>query len=110
MIGGGPRDFMLQQEGRKAKAVRETLARFWVYFADYKHILAIVAVLVIVSTYFQVTIPNLIGQTVDCYLTPATQAATSGAAAAIQTAGRSTTTVCWYGTVPPGAPAADYIA
>ena len=52
--------------------VRETLGRFWHYFRRYWPILITVAVLVVIGTYLQVSIPNLIGQGVDCYLAPVT--------------------------------------
>src|SRR5215218_9224760 len=71
----GQRDAMFRQEASKPQAVRATLGRFWRYFSAYRHVLLVVALLVVVSTYLQVTIPDLIGQAVDCYLTPATQAA-----------------------------------
>jgi ATP-binding cassette subfamily B protein len=48
-----------------------TLARFWQYFKNYWYVLVLVLALVIVSTWAQVITPELIGQTVDCYLTPA---------------------------------------
>ena len=68
MFGRG--DWLLQQEARKPKAVGETLGRFWSYFRGYTHVLAAVGVLVLISTYLQVTIPNLMGQAVDCFLAP----------------------------------------
>src|SRR5438105_12551330 len=111
----GQRDFMFRQEASKPQAVRATLGRFWRYFRAYRHVLLVVALLVVVSTYLQVTIPDLIGQTVDCYLTPATQAAfarSSGVPGAAATAGpaASAATNCWYTTVNPQATTADYLA
>ena len=64
------RDWVFQQEARKPKAVGETLASLWRYFRRYAHVLVGVGVLVVVSTFLQVTIPNLIGQAVDCFLAP----------------------------------------
>jgi ATP-binding cassette, subfamily B, multidrug efflux pump len=95
----GQRDWVFQQEARKPKAVGETLARFWTYFRGYAHILAFVGVLVVVSTYLQVAIPNLMGQAVDCFLAPAGQGAVASTSAAN----------CWYTTLPPQATADDYI-
>jgi ATP-binding cassette subfamily B protein len=54
----------------KPKRVGETLRRFGAYFRPYWLILILVGVLLIVSTWAQVTAPRLIGQLVDCYLTP----------------------------------------
>ncbi|HEX8968018.1 MAG TPA: ABC transporter ATP-binding protein [Chloroflexota bacterium] len=69
----GQREWLLQQEARKPKAVGETLGRFWSYFRRYTHILILVGVLVVLSTYLQVAVPGLIGQAVDCYLAPVSQ-------------------------------------
>jgi ATP-binding cassette, subfamily B, multidrug efflux pump len=107
----GQRDWLLQTEARKPTAVSETLRRFWGYFRPHTSVLIAVALLVIVSTYLQVTIPNLMGQAVDCFLTPATQNALvgSGAPAAPEVAGASSAN-CWYATLGPQSTPADYIA
>ena len=86
---GGQRDWLLQSEARKATAVRETLGRFSYYFRPFTPILLLVAVLVVVGTYLQVSIPNLMGQAVDCYLSPTT------AASAVANASANN---CWYTT------------
>jgi ATP-binding cassette subfamily B protein len=78
------RDWLFQQEARKPRAVGETLGRFWSYFRRYSYVLLAVMVLVVVSTFLQVEIPNLMGQAVDCYLAPVSVAGT-----------------CWYSTVSP---------
>ena len=67
----GNRDWLFQQEARKPRAVGETLGRFWRYFQRYAHVLIGVALLIVVSTFLQVSVPNLMGQAVDCYLVPA---------------------------------------
>jgi len=87
----GQRDWLFQQEARKPRAVGETLRRFWAYFRRYTFVLIAVAVLVVLSTYFQVSIPNLMGQAVDCYLVPSP-------------------TTCWYTVANPQATAAQNIA
>jgi len=66
----GNRDWLFQQEARKPRAVGETLGRFWQYFQRYAHVLFAVAVLIVISTFLQVSVPNLMGQAVDCYLVP----------------------------------------
>ncbi len=110
MIGGG-RDWLLQSEARKPTAVRETLARFWRYFRAYTPILLGVAVLVVVGTYFQVSIPNLMGQAVDCYLTPATATVSGGSATSAAPAVASASAAhCWYTTLGPQATPAEYAA
>lgn len=54
----------------KPKRVGETLRRFGAYFRPYWALLILVGVLLIASTWAQVAAPRLIGQLVDCYLTP----------------------------------------
>jgi len=60
----------LEQDTIKPKNTGETLARFGHYFQPYWPLLLVVAVIIIISTWAQVTVPELLGQTVDCYLTP----------------------------------------
>ncbi len=66
---GGPRR-MMDQEASKPKKVGATLARFGQYFGKYWVGAAIALILIGVSTWTQVTSPELIGQAVDCYLFP----------------------------------------
>ena len=100
----GQRDWIFQQEARKPTAVGETLHRFWTYFRRHLPVLLFVSLLVVVSTYLQVIIPNLIGQAVDCYLTPATQAATA------QTSLVTTSEAhCWYTQLPASASMQEYL-
>ncbi|HEY3289507.1 MAG TPA: ABC transporter ATP-binding protein [Anaerolineae bacterium] len=67
--GGGIR--MFGSDVMKPRDMRSTLARFAVYFKPFWLVLALIALLVVVSTWAQVTTPDLTGQVVDCYLTPA---------------------------------------
>ena len=62
---------MLGQEASKPRSTRATLKRFWDYYQRYRLALLLVTVLVISGVYMQVQVPDLIGQAVDCYLTPA---------------------------------------
>ena len=66
---------MMSQDTLKPKRLGDTLARFGRYFKAYWPILILVGILVIAATWAQVTAPELIGQAVDCYLTPAAVAA-----------------------------------
>ncbi|MGH2457277.1 MAG: ABC transporter ATP-binding protein [Chloroflexota bacterium] len=104
----GNRDFAFRTEAMKANEAGATLARLWTRFRDHTPVLLTVAAMIIISTYLQVTIPNLLGQAVDCYLTPATinalAAANPGAASAGATAGPS----CWFTAFDPGANTTDY--
>ena len=77
--GGGPRG-LFAQEALKPKRTGETLARFAGYFRPYWFMLAIAAILVVISTWAQVTSPELLGQLVDCYLSPAASSAFGGMA------------------------------
>ena len=59
------------QETIKPKQVGETLARFGAYFKPYWPALVIVLLLMVITTWAQVAVPQLTGQVVDCYLAPA---------------------------------------
>jgi len=128
-FGGGPRG-LLAQETSKPTNVSATLGRLAREFGVFWPMLILVLVLVLASTYVQVLTPELIGQSVDCYLTPATasrfsaslsggkvsDAVLSGAAALSSVRGASSTN-CWFstslvgtGAIPPNAAAADYVA
>jgi ATP-binding cassette subfamily B protein len=67
---GGDNSRLFRGSTSKPVNTGATLARFWQYFKHFWHVLALVLVLVIVSTWAQVITPELIGQVVDCYLTP----------------------------------------
>lgn len=98
---GGPM-FALETEARKPKNVSATLARLAAYFKPYSFFLILVAVMVIINAWTQVISPDLTGQLVDCFITPATanQFQSSPALPAVgATATRATN--CWYTTVTP---------
>jgi ATP-binding cassette, subfamily B, multidrug efflux pump len=104
------RSDMFQRETSKPKSVGTTLARFWHYFSKYRLALLSVAVLVIVGTWMQVEVPDLIGQAVDCFITPATQQAINASGPAAGTAARAAATNCWYAVPNPQATTSDYVA
>ncbi len=87
---------LLGMEAARPRSVRPTLHRFWRYFRRYKAALTTVVVLIVIGTYLQTLIPDLIGQAVDCYLSPASSASADPAAFAN----------CWYTTPNPEAPPA----
>ncbi|MGE5223803.1 MAG: ABC transporter ATP-binding protein [Omnitrophica WOR_2 bacterium] len=99
MFGGsdGMRRLM-SQDSLKPKNLGETLLRFGSYFKPYWLVLILVAALVITSTWAQVTVPDLIGQTVDCYLTPAAASAFSGfpGAPSVGSSAGAAAANCWY--------------
>ena len=85
MMGGldGARRLM-EREATKPKNVGATLARFGQYFRKYWLGATLALAMILASTYTQVTAPELIGQSVDCYFFPRADA-------------------CWYTTVDPAA-------
>jgi ATP-binding cassette subfamily B protein len=94
---GGLRNLM-SRETLKPKNLTETLGRFANYFKPFWAAMLGVGVLVVVSTWTQVTNPDLIGQVVDCYLAPAAANAFNfpGAPAAAS----SSQTNCWLASDP----------
>ena len=110
----GPRG-MLEQETRKPRSTGTTIRRLAVYFKPYWLILIGVLVLMIANAWTQVLTPELTGQAVDCYLTPAVTSQAAAAANAVDAADGSpaapvqpnttaAATNCWFGNVPAGAP------
>ncbi|MBI5563709.1 MAG: ABC transporter ATP-binding protein, partial [Chloroflexi bacterium] len=94
MMGGGHGPMaILRQETLKPKKTGETLRRLGGYFKPYWPMLLLAVVLVVISTWTQVTGPELLGQAVDCYLTPASaQAGGAASTAPSQPAASS----CWF--------------
>ncbi len=68
MMDGNRR--LLEQDTSKPKKVGATLGRFWYYFRQRWYALALVMVLMVITTWVQVVGPDLTGQAVDCYLFP----------------------------------------
>ena len=94
MFGGqdGLRRIM-SQDTIKPNNLGETLRRFAGYFKPFWLVLLLVAFLIVLATWTQVTVPVLIGQAVDCYITPAASqvfGSTSGASAS-----SSSGSTCW---------------
>ncbi|MBK5106733.1 MAG: ABC transporter ATP-binding protein [Anaerolineales bacterium] len=69
---GGPHGIsrVMGSESLKPQKIEVTLRRFAVYFRPYWYLLAIAGVMLVGATWAQVESPKLIGQLVDCYLTP----------------------------------------
>jgi ATP-binding cassette, subfamily B, multidrug efflux pump len=98
---GGPMMRALQQEARKPKNISETLGRLASYFKTYWLALIIILALMLTATWMQVRIPDLVGQTVDCYLTPTAASELNGSTTAIsqfvgQLAQGGQVANCWY--------------
>ena len=64
----------MSEDTVKPTSVRKTLARFLSYFKNFWPVLLLVLFFVVASTWTQVTSPDIIGQVVDCYLAPASNA------------------------------------
>lgn len=93
MFGGpGGMGRMLGQENLKPQRIGETLARFGRYFRPYWPVLVLVGLLVVVSTWTQVTSPELNGQLVDCFLTPSSPSGAQGMPVVVE--GQQTSS-CW---------------
>ncbi|MCJ7435424.1 MAG: ABC transporter ATP-binding protein/permease [Anaerolineales bacterium] len=103
--GGHGRFGALNQETIKPRNLGETLGRLGTYFGRFWYVIALAVLFIVVSTWTQVTSPELLGQATDCFLVPAGGSAfaqlapmpfdqTQGKPATDQKAGSS----CWLGT------------
>jgi ATP-binding cassette subfamily B protein len=90
---------IMSQDALKPRRLGDTLARFSRYFRPYWPALLLVLGLVLGSIWTQVTVPELFGQAVDCYLTP--RAAGTPAGGLSQSAAAN----CWLAA---DTPAADW--
>lgn len=66
----GRHEQVFKTEERKAESVTGTLKRLGRQFRPYGVALVVILLLVVIATWMQVLIPDLTGQTVDCYLSP----------------------------------------
>jgi ATP-binding cassette subfamily B multidrug efflux pump len=71
MMGPGRFGGLLNQETIKPRNLSETLGRLGRYFIRFWYMIAIAVLFVIISTWTQVTTPELTGQATDCFLVPA---------------------------------------
>ena len=107
----------LKTESRKATSVSATLARLGGYFKPYTLVLLGLVVMLGVGTWAQVQAPELIGQAVDCYITPAiiggSQSSTEtemGSQVREQMNDSSAAqTNCWYNPLPADSTTDQYI-
>ncbi|CAG0928924.1 putative ABC transporter ATP-binding protein [Thermoflexales bacterium] len=92
MLGGpGGRHMVLESDTSKPKNTGETLRRFAHYLKPYWPVLLLAAIFIITATWAQVTVPELLGQATDCYLTPPTPAMAGSLAPAA-----AASSTCWY--------------
>src|SRR5215211_4384692 len=78
MIGPGRFGDLLNRETIKPRNLSETLARLGSYFGRFWYMIVVAVLFVIVSTWTQVTTPELTGQATDCFLVPAGASAFGG--------------------------------
>src|SRR5215211_4305021 len=81
---------MLNRETIKPRNLSETLGRLGRYFGQYWYMIALAVLFIIVSTWTQVTTPELTGQMTDCFLVPAGASAFSGFGSPASQAGPQT--------------------
>jgi ATP-binding cassette subfamily B protein len=87
---------LLDQETSKPKSAGATLSRLAKHFAPFWAPLLMAAVFVVIATWAQVTNPELTGQLVDCYLSPAAAASGFSFPGAPAAQGNAdTTSNCW---------------
>src|SRR5688572_32452164 len=69
---------MLNRETIKPRNVSETLTRLGRYFIRFWYMIALAVLFIVISTWTQVTTPELTGQATDCFLVPAGASAFEG--------------------------------
>jgi ATP-binding cassette, subfamily B, multidrug efflux pump len=70
MMGPGRFGNILNQETLKPRKLSETLVRLGSYFGRFWYMILLAVAFVVVSTWTQVTTPELTGQATDCFLVP----------------------------------------
>ncbi len=88
---------MLNQETMKPRNLGETLGRLGAYFGRFWYMIVLAVLFVVISTWTQVTSPELLGQATDCFLVPAGSSAFASLAPAAAT-GQKAVSSCWLGT------------
>lgn len=97
------RRHLFQVEQLKPKSGIATLRRLWGYFrGKHRVLMGLVFVLAALTAFVFVITPDLIGQAVDCYLTPAIQSGSDGGGAMFQGATDAALSNCWYTDADPG--------
>ncbi len=84
---------IFEVEARKAKSVRSTIGRIARQFNSQHRLMMLgVLILAVYTTWAQVKVPDLVGQAVDCYLTPYAQQSIGGMGQQSQAASSN----CWF--------------
>jgi ATP-binding cassette subfamily B protein len=111
---------MMIQEASKPKNIWSTLGRLGSYFKPYLLALVVILALILGTAYINVRTPQLTGQAVDCFLTPATaerftgsNTGQGGAASPLQSMLSSSqsaaATNCWFTKLSANPTADDFI-
>ncbi|MBL8050589.1 MAG: ABC transporter ATP-binding protein, partial [Anaerolineales bacterium] len=86
---------LLKQETLKPRNVGNTIARFGKYFGKFWYVLVLAMILIIVSTWTQVTSPELTGQATDCFLVPNGTSAFASFSGEADSASEASASACW---------------
>ena len=110
---GGPGRFgnMLNQDTLKPRRLNETLLRLGGYFGRFGMAAFLAILFVVISTWTQVTSPELIGQATDCFLVPLGANSSFGSfSTAIGTEAQQSASSCWLvNTAPASLKGTDWI-
>lgn len=97
MMGPGRFGDILNRDTIKPRNLSETLGRLGKYFGRFWYMIVLAVVFVIITTWSQVTSPELSGQATDCFLVPAGASAFASLAPASATDQKADSS-CWLGT------------
>ncbi len=111
---------LLGAEATRAQSLGKTLRRLGGYFRRYLWAVVLTGLLIVAATYMQITVPDLTGQAVDCYLGPFTAGQSgretagglSGIPGDLQASiqGSQAFGNCWYTTPNPAAETSQVLA
>ncbi len=111
---GGQHRVLESETSKPTKKVSVTLRRFMGYYKPYWFRYLIVLLMMIVATWSQVTAPKLMGQAVDCFLTPTSLSTIAPEESAFadffQTQGEAQESNCTYTEVQSDWTTADYLS
>ncbi|MDR3576811.1 MAG: ABC transporter ATP-binding protein [Anaerolineaceae bacterium] len=112
MMGGGP-GALMNRETIKPRKIGATLERLWRYFSRYAFAMIGVLILILGVAYVSTETPELAGQAVDCFLTPATTLIFAGQGnvptGLLNTTISAAATDCWFNKLSANATTNDYI-
>ncbi len=100
MMGPGRFGDILNRDTIKPRNLSETLGRLGKYFGRFWYMIVLAVVFVIITTWSQVTSPELSGQATDCFLVPLGQSSFEKLSPAAPASDETKNAVssCWLGT------------